>query len=56
MDVGSALLVAYVVLSLALPYALSGDRSMTTFFTYVFLTLLAVATALARLKRWEKVE
>lgn len=56
MDVGSVLLVVYVMISLALPYALSGDRSMTTFYTYVLLTLLAMATALVRLKRWERVE
>ncbi|MEM1623844.1 MAG: hypothetical protein QW794_04140 [Thermosphaera sp.] len=56
MDVLSALLVAYVALSLALPYLLSGDESLTTFSTYVALSAVAIVTAYIRLKRWAGVE
>ncbi|MEM1682079.1 MAG: hypothetical protein QXG82_07390 [Sulfolobales archaeon] len=56
MDVSSALLIAYAALSLALPYLLSGDKSLTTFSTYVALSVIAIVTAYTRLKRWAKVE
>ncbi len=56
MQISKIALVAYVVLSLTLPYMLSGDRTMLTFITYVALTTLSITTALLHLRRWVEVE
>ncbi|MEM0260758.1 MAG: hypothetical protein QXJ51_05310 [Sulfolobales archaeon] len=50
------LLIVYIMLSLALPYILSGDRSLITFLVYVILTLAAMITAFARLRRWSEID
>ncbi len=56
MGLAVALLVLYAALSLVLPLALSGDRSLATFAVYVVLTLAAIATSAFRLRRWSGVE
>lgn len=52
MGLATALLVLYAVLSLTLPFALRGDRTLATFLAYVALTLAAILTSTLRLRRW----
>ena len=47
-----ALLLVCVVLSLALPYALAGDRSLTSFAVYVALAVSTLLIAYTYLRRW----
>ncbi len=56
MELESALLVLCAALSLLLPFALRGDRSLATFLAYVVLSLLAILTSVLRLRRWAGVE
>ncbi|MCS7098852.1 MAG: hypothetical protein RMH84_01005 [Sulfolobales archaeon] len=56
MDYLGLALLAYVALSLALPYVLAGDRSLATFAVYVLLSAVAIGTATIKLRRWSRVE
>lgn len=51
-EVLRALLLVCVVLSLALPYALAGDRSLTSFAVYVALAVSTLLIAYTYLRRW----
>ncbi len=50
-----ALLLVCVALSLALPSALAGDRSLASFAVYVALTIATLLIAYTYLMRWSRV-
>ncbi len=47
-----AALLVLALLSLALPFILSGDRTLTTLISYSLLTLLTIALAQKYLRKW----
>ncbi len=47
-------LLVLALLSLVLPFILSGDKTLTTFISYTILTSLTIAFAQAYLRRWAK--